>query len=81
MSEIESRVKAIIVDKLGVEESEVKAEASFTNDLGADSLDTVEMIMDLEEELGVELEFDEAVTTVDDLVKFIEKRLKEKENA
>ena len=45
MSEIASRVKAIIVDKLGVEESEVTNEASFTNDLGADSLDTVELIM------------------------------------
>ena len=45
MSEIASRVKAIIVDKLGVEESEVTTEASFTNDLGADSLDTVELIM------------------------------------
>ena len=48
MSEIESKVKAIIVDKLGVDESEVKAEASFTNDLGADSLDTVELIMEFE---------------------------------
>ena len=48
MSEIASRVKAIIVDKLGVEESEVKTEASFTNDLGADSLDTVELIMEFE---------------------------------
>ena len=47
MSEIASRVKAIIVDKLGVEESEVTNEASFTNDLGADSLDTVELIMEL----------------------------------
>ena len=45
MSEIESKVKAIIVDKLGVDEAEVKPEASFTNDLGADSLDTVELIM------------------------------------
>ena len=48
MSEIASRVKAIIVDKLGVEESEVTNEASFTNDLGADSLDTVELIMEFE---------------------------------
>ena len=46
MSEIESKVKAIIVDKLGVDEAEVKPEASFTNDLGADSLDTVELIME-----------------------------------
>ena len=48
MSEIESKVKAIIVDKLGVDEADVKAEASFTNDLGADSLDTVELIMEFE---------------------------------
>ena len=53
MSEIASRVKAIIVDKLGVEESEVTNEASFTNDLGADSLDTVELIMEFEKEFNV----------------------------
>ena len=52
MSEIESKVKAIIVDKLGVDEAEVKPEASFTNDLGADSLDTVELIMEFEKEFG-----------------------------
>src|SRR5690606_41459529 len=51
MSDIASRVKAIIVDKLGVDESEVVAEASFTNDLGADSLDTVELIMEFEKNL------------------------------
>ena len=51
MSEIESKVKAIIVDKLGVDEAEVKPEASFTNDLGADSLDTVELIMEFERSL------------------------------
>ncbi len=50
MSEIESRVKAIIVDKLGVEESEVTLEASFTNDLGADTIDTVDIIMEVEKE-------------------------------
>ena len=53
MSEIASRVKAIIVDKLGVEESEVTTEASFTNDLGADSPDTVELIMEFEKEFGI----------------------------
>ena len=53
MSEIESKVKAIIVDKLGVDEAEVKPEASFTNDLGADSLDTVELIMEFEKEFGI----------------------------
>ena len=55
MSEIASRVKAIIVDKLGVEESEVTETASFTNDLGADSLDTVELIMEFEKEFGISI--------------------------
>ena len=55
MSEIESKVKAIIVDKLGVDEAEVKPEASFTNDLGADSLDTVELIMEFEKEFSIYL--------------------------
>ena len=59
MSEIASRVKAIIVDKLAVEESEVTPEASFTNDLGADSLDTVELIMDFEKEFGVSIPDDQ----------------------
>ena len=53
MSEIESKVVEIIVDKLGVEEAEVKPEASFTNDLGADSLDTVELIMDFEKSFDI----------------------------
>ena len=60
MSEIASRVKAIIVDKLGVEESEVTMEASFTNDLGADSLDTVELIMEFEKEFGISIPDDQA---------------------
>ena len=59
MSEIASRVKAIIVDKLGVEESEVTTEASFTNDLGADSLDTVELIMEFEKEFGISIPDDQ----------------------
>ena len=54
MSDINSRVKAIIVDKLGVDEGEVVADASFTNDLGADSLDTVELIMEFEKEIEIE---------------------------
>ena len=62
MSEIASRVKAIIVDKLGVEESEVTNEASFTNDLGADSLDTVELIMEFEKEFGISIPDDQAET-------------------
>ena len=60
MSEIASRVKAIIVDKLGVEESEVTNEASFTNDLGADSLDTVELIMEFEKEFNVTIPDDQS---------------------
>ena len=54
MSDIASRVKAIIVDKLGVDENEVVTEASFTNDLGADSLDTVELIMEFEKEFDIQ---------------------------
>ncbi|MEG1545641.1 MAG: acyl carrier protein [Bacteroides sp.] len=78
MSEIESRVKAIIVDKLGVEESEVKIEASFTNDLGADSLDTVELIMEFEKEFGISIPDDQAekITTVGDAVTYIEANAK-----
>ena len=60
MSEIESKVKEIIVEKLGVEESEVTLEASFTNDLGADSLDTVELIMEFEKEFGITIPDDQA---------------------
>ena len=74
MSEIASRVKAIIVDKLGVEESEVTNEASFTNDLGADSLDTVELIMEFEKEFNVTIPDDQAekITTVGDAISYIE---------
>lgn len=78
MSEIASRVKAIIVDKLGVEESEVTTEASFTNDLGADSLDTVELIMEFEKEFGIQIPDDQAekITTVGDAIKYIEENAK-----
>ena len=74
MSEIASKVKAIIVDKLGVEESEVKNEASFTNDLGADSLDTVELIMEFEKEFGISIPDDQAekISTVGDAIAYIE---------
>ena len=70
MSEIESKVKAIIVDKLGVDEAEVKPEASFTNDLGADSLDTVELIMEFEKEFGISIPDDKAekIGTVGDAI-------------
>lgn len=78
MSEIASRVKAIIVDKLGVEESEVTNEASFTNDLGADSLDTVELIMEFEKEFGISIPDDQAekITTVGDAIAYIEANAK-----
>ena len=74
MSEIEQKVKEIIVEKLGVDESEVKAEASFANDLGADSLDTVELIMDFEKEFGISIPDEEAekISTVGDAIAFIE---------
>ena len=73
MSEIESRVQAIIVDKLGVDEAEVKPEASFTNDLGADSLDTVELIMEFEKEFGISIPDDQAekITTVGEAIELI----------
>ena len=78
MSEIASRVKAIIVDKLGVEESEVTTEASFTNDLGADSLDTVELIMEFEKEFGISIPDAQAekIGTVGDAVSYIEANAK-----
>ena len=74
MSEVEDKVKAIIIDKLGVDESEVTNEASFTNDLGADSLDTVELIMEFEKEFDIQIPDDkaEAIATVGDAVSFIE---------
>ena len=74
MSDIASRVKAIIVDKLGVEESDVVATASFTNDLGADSLDTVELIMEFEKEFGISIPDEQAekIGTVGDAIAHIE---------
>ncbi len=78
MSEIESRVKAIIVDKLGVDEAEVVATASFTNDLGADSLDTVELIMEFEKEFELSIPDDQAekISTVGDAIAYIEANAK-----
>ena len=74
MSEIESKVKAIIVDKLGVDEAEVSAEKSFTGDLGADSLDTVELIMEFENVFGIDIpdNIAEKISTVGDVIKYIE---------
>ena len=74
MSNVSEKVKAIIVDKLGVDESEVTNEASFTNDLGADSLDTVELIMEFEKEFDIQIPDDkaEAIATVGDAISFID---------
>ena len=74
MSEIQERVTAIIVEKLGVSESQVTPEATFAQDLGADSLDTVELIMELEKEFGVTIPDSDAekIQTVGDAVSFIE---------
>jgi acyl carrier protein len=78
MSDIAARVKAIIVDKLGVDENEVTPEASFTNDLGADSLDTVELIMEFEKEFNIAIPDDQAenIGTVGEAIKFIEANVK-----
>jgi len=75
---VEERVKSIIVEQLGVDADEVTPEASFVEDLGADSLDTVELIMTFEEEFGVEISDDEAekIRKVKDAVDYIEKRAK-----
>ena len=74
MSEVTTKVKAIIVDKLGVDESEVTTTASFTDDLGADSLDTVELIMEFEKEFDIQIPDDKAekITTVGDAISYID---------
>ena len=74
MSEIASRVKVIIADKLNVDENEVTETAEFTKDLGADSLDTVELIMEFEKEFGINIPDDKAegITTVKDAIEYIE---------
>ena len=78
MSEIESKVKKIIVDKLAVDESEVTPDASFTNDLGADSLDTVELIMEFEKEFNLSIpdEQAETITTVGQAIAYLEQHAK-----
>lgn len=78
MSEISEKVKAIIVDKLGVDMSEVTEDASFNTDLGADSLDTVEMIMDFEKEFNISIPDDEAekIKTVGEAIAHIEAAVK-----
>ncbi|MGM9819746.1 MAG: acyl carrier protein [Candidatus Onthomorpha sp.] len=78
MSEIATKVIAIVVDKLGAEEGKVTPEASFTGDLGADSLDTVELIMELEKEFNISIPDDEAekIATVGDAIAYIENATK-----
>lgn len=78
MSDVAAKVRAIIVDKLGVDESEVTDEASFTNDLGADSLDTVELIMEFEKEFDLAIPDDQAekISTVGEAIAHIEEAIK-----
>lgn len=78
MSEIENKVKAIIVEKLGVEESQVTMDANFQGDLNADSLDTVELIMEFEKEFNITIpdEDTEKIATVGDAVQYVENALK-----
>ena len=77
-ADIEAKVSEIIVEKLGVDEGEVTPEASFTNDLGADSLDTVELIMEFEKEFNISIpdEQAEGITTVGEAVSYIEENVK-----
>jgi acyl carrier protein len=78
MSDIDTRVKEIIIDKLGVDESEVTPEASFKNDLGADSLDIVELIMEFEKEfiIGIPDDQIESIGTVGEAIQYIEENAK-----
>jgi acyl carrier protein len=79
VASIEQRVREIIVEQLGVEENEVSPEASFIDDLGADSLDTVELVMAFEEEFNIEIpdEDAEGITTVQDAIDYIKANVKE----
>ena len=76
MSDIDEQVKKIVVDHLGIDESKVTSESKFIDDLGADSLDTVELVMAFEEEFGSEISDSEAekILTVGDAIKFIESK-------
>lgn len=76
MADIEAKVKEIIVNKLGVDEAQVTSEASFTNDLGADSLDTVELVMEFEKAFNLQIPDEDAekIATVGDAVKYIKSK-------
>jgi acyl carrier protein len=78
MADVDGKVKKIIAEQLGVPESDVKPEASFVNDLGADSLDTVELVMALEEEFGVEIPDEDAekIATVQNAIDYIKAKAK-----
>jgi len=78
---VDEKVKDIISEQLGVKKEEIKPESSFIDDLGADSLDTVEVVMALEEEFGIEIPDEDAekITTVGDAAKYIEEKLSKKE--
>ena len=78
MASVEEKVKHIIVEQLGVDEEEVKAAASFVDDLGADSLDVVELVMALEEEFGIEISDEDAenLSTVEQAIKYIQENVK-----
>lgn len=78
MASIEERVRDLIVEQLGVNADQVKPEASFIDDLGADSLDTVELVMAFEEEFGIDIPDEDAekMTTVSDAIKYLEENSK-----
>jgi|TARA_B100001063_G_C16775444_1_gene564867 acyl carrier protein len=78
MENLESKIKEIIIDKLGIEESEITESASFTNDLGADSLDTVELIMEFEKEFNVSIPDEDAekIGTVGDAISYLKDNVK-----
>jgi acyl carrier protein len=77
MADVEARVKEIIINKLGVEDSQITLEASFTNDLGADSLDTVELVMEFEKAFSLQIPDEDAekIGTVGDAVKYIKSKV------
>jgi acyl carrier protein len=81
IEEISERVKKIVAAQLGINETEIEEDASFVDDLGADSLDTVELVMALEEEFGAEIPDSDAekIATVHDAISYVEKKIKEKE--